>query len=85
MALDAQQVEALQNSVPTDWSKFDQTVSVDARTFGGAPGGLPPGMGPGHDDKLHVHFYMKPRIDIDFGEDDLIHSDRRPRHIVVSE
>src|SRR6187402_786996 len=66
MALDAQQVEALQNSQPpTDWSKFDQTVSVDARTFGGAPGGLPPGMGPGHDDKLHVHFYMKPRIDID--------------------
>lgn len=65
MALDAQQVEALQNSVPTDWSKFDQTVSVDARTFGGAPGGLPPGMGPGHDDKLHVHFYMKPRIDIE--------------------
>ena len=64
MALDAQQVEALQNSTPTDWSKFDQTVSVDARTFGGAPGGLPPGMGPGHDDKLHVHFYMKPRIDI---------------------
>jgi len=66
MALDAQQVEALQNSQPpTDWSKFDQTVSVDARQFGGAPGGLPPGMGPGHDDKLHVHFYMKPRIDIE--------------------
>jgi hypothetical protein len=65
MALDAQQVEALQNSQPpTDWSKFDQTVSVDARQFGGAPGGLPPGMGPGHDDKLHVHFYMKPRIDL---------------------
>ena len=65
MALDAQQVEALQNSIPTDWSKFDQTVGVDARTFGQAPGGLPPGMGLGHDDKLHVHFYMKPRIDID--------------------
>ena len=65
MALDAQQVEALQNSIPTDWSKFDQTVGVDARTFGQAPGGLPPGMGPGHDDKLHVHFYMKPRIDIE--------------------
>jgi hypothetical protein len=66
MALDAQQVEALQNSQPpTDWSKFDQTVSVDARQFGSAPGGLPPGMGPGHDDKLHVHFYMKPRIDIE--------------------
>jgi hypothetical protein len=64
MALDAQQVEALQNSTPTDWSKFDQTVGADARTFGQAPGGLPPGMGPGHDDKLHVHFYMKPRIDI---------------------
>lgn len=64
MALDAQQVEALQNSTPTDWSKFDQSVAVDARTFGQAPGGLPPGMGPGHDDKLHVHFYMKPRIDV---------------------
>lgn len=65
MALDSAQVEALQNSVPTDWSKFDQSVAVDARTFGQAPGGLPPGMGPPHDDKLHVHFYMKPRIDIE--------------------
>ena len=50
MTLDAQQVEALQNSTPTDWTKFDQTVGADARRFGQATGGLPPGMGPGHDD-----------------------------------
>jgi hypothetical protein len=64
MSLDAVQVEALQNSVPTDWTKFDQTVGADARRFGGMGlGGLPPGMGPGYDDKLHVRFFMKPRID----------------------
>lgn len=65
MALDAQQVEALQNAVPTDWSKFDETLSADARRVG-APGasGLPPGMGPGHDDKLHVRFFTRPRIDL---------------------
>jgi hypothetical protein len=62
MALSEEQEAAQQ--VPTDWSKFDQTVGADARAFGGATGGLPPGMGPGFDDKLHVHFYMKPRIDI---------------------
>lgn len=65
MALDAAQVETLQTAVPTDWSKFDETLSADARRVG-APGasGLPPGMGPGHDDKLHVRFFMRPRIDI---------------------
>jgi len=65
MPLDAQQVEALQNSVPTDWSKFDQTVGADARRFGQQTGGLPPGMGPGHDDNLHVRFFMRPRIDME--------------------
>ena len=64
MSLDAAQVEALQTAVPTDWTKFDQTVGADARKFGmQGPGGLPPGMGPGHDDNLHVRFYMRPRID----------------------
>jgi hypothetical protein len=64
MALDAQQVEALQNSTPTDWSKFDQAIGADAARFGmNMPGGLPPGMGPGWDDKLHVRFFMRPRID----------------------
>ena len=63
MTLDAQQVEALQNSSPTDWTKFDETASVDAHRFGQMTGGLPPGMGPGHDDNLHVRFFMKPRID----------------------
>lgn len=65
MPLDAQQVEALQNSIPTDWSKFDQSVGADAHRFGVSPGGLPPGMGPGHDDKLHVRFFMRPRIDLE--------------------
>lgn len=66
MALDAQQVEALQNSVPTDWSKFDQALGAEAHRFGmQGPGGLPPGMGPGYDDKLHVQFFMRPRIDLE--------------------
>ena len=66
MSLDAAQVEALQTAVPTDWTKFDQTLSADARRVGG-PGinGLPPGMGPGFDEKLHVRFFMRPRIDPD--------------------
>ena len=64
MVMDAQQVEALQNSTPTDWSKFDQAIGADAQRFGmNGPGGLPPGMGPGWDDKLHVRFFMRPRID----------------------
>jgi hypothetical protein len=54
--------EALEqsNATPTDWSKFDGTL-MPARA--GEPGGLPPGMGPGWDDKLHVRFFMRPRID----------------------
>ena len=63
MTLDAQQVEALQNSTPTDWSKFDRSVGADAHRFGHMTGGLPPGMGPGHDDTLLVRFFMRPRID----------------------
>jgi hypothetical protein len=63
MALDAQGVESLQNSVPTDWSKFDQALGSDAHRFGQPTGGLPPGMGPGWDEKLHVRFFMRPRID----------------------
>jgi hypothetical protein len=56
MALDAAQVEALQNSGgPTDWSKFDGGLLQRG------PGQLAwPGPG---DDKLHVRFFMKPRID----------------------
>ena len=55
MALDASQVEALQNSQPpTDWSKFDASL-MDR-----GPGQAGPGMG---DDKLHVRFFTKPRID----------------------
>jgi hypothetical protein len=61
MAID---VESMQNSVPTDWSKLDQSIGADARRFGNqGPGGLPPGMGPGFDDNLHVRFFMRPRID----------------------
>ena len=54
--------EALEqsNATPTDWSKFEGTL-MPARA--GEPGGLPPGMGPGWDDKLHVRFFMRPRID----------------------
>jgi hypothetical protein len=62
MALDAQQLEAQQ--IPTDWSKFDASSGIDAARFGQSIGGLPPGMGPGFDDKLHVKFFMRPRIDI---------------------
>ena len=65
MALDSAQVEALQNATPTDWSKFDGSVGAQAYIQGSAPGGLPPGMGPGHDDKLHVKFFTRPRIDIE--------------------
>jgi len=56
MALDAAQVEALQNSGgPTDWTKFDNGLLQRG------PGQMQwPGPG---DDKLHVKFFMKPRID----------------------
>jgi hypothetical protein len=63
MALDAQMLEAQQ--IPTDWSKFDASSGIDAARFGQSVGGLPPGMGPGFDDKLHVKFFMRPRIDLD--------------------
>lgn len=54
--LNAEQVEAMQAaSPPTDWSKFDQDVMV--RTSG------LPGQGAPYDDKLHVRFFMKARID----------------------
>ena len=54
--LNAEQVEAMQaSSPPTDWSKFDQDVMV--RTSG------LPGQGALYDDKLHVRFFMKARID----------------------
>jgi hypothetical protein len=56
--------EALETAaaIPTDWSKFEGPL-MPARA--GEPGGLPPGMGPGWDDKLHVRFFMRPRIDVD--------------------
>ena len=54
--LNAEQVDAMQAaSPPTDWSKFDQDVMV--RTSG------IPGQGAPYDDKLHVRFFMKARID----------------------
>lgn len=54
--------EALEQSsnTPTDWSKFDGSLMTPQP---GQPGGLPPGMGPGWDDRLHVRFFMRPRID----------------------
>jgi hypothetical protein len=57
MLNEAQVAEA---TVQTDWSKFDGSLMTPQP---GMPGGLPPGMGPGWDDKLHVRFFMRPRID----------------------
>jgi hypothetical protein len=54
MSLDAQQVEDLQNSEPTDWSKFDQTVNVADFNRGMWQG----------DEKLHVRFFTLARIDV---------------------
>tara|TARA_R110000868_G_scaffold197709_1_gene443954 strand:- start:3356 stop:4042 length:687 start_codon:yes stop_codon:yes gene_type:complete len=55
----AEQLGAAQQT-PTDWSKFEGTLMTP---LPGQPGGLPSGMGPGFDDKLHVRFFMRPRID----------------------
>lgn len=56
MALDTQQVEALQNQTPTDWGRFDRELqdrsSGDANRFK-------------DDDKLHVRFFMAPVIDVE--------------------
>lgn len=56
MNLNAQQVEAMQNSSPTDWSALDaqmgQRSSGDANRFS-------------QDGKLHVRFFMKPRLNPD--------------------
>lgn len=56
MALDAQQVETLQNSTPTNWAMFDQQLnersSWDAGRFA-------------MDDKLYVRFYNKPRLNVE--------------------
>jgi len=56
MALNAQQVENLQNSTPTDWNKFDQQLqnmsNWDSNRFA-------------MDKNLHVRFYMKPRLNPD--------------------
>ena len=56
--------EALETAaaVPTDWSKFEGTLMPAAP---GTPGGLPPGMGPEWDSKLHVRFFNRPRLDIE--------------------
>lgn len=57
MALSAEQVQDMQNAMPpTDWSKFNGGLMVP---------GINPGIngpGPG-DDRLHVRFFFKPRID----------------------
>lgn len=55
MALDAQQVEALQNSEPTDWSKFGQNINVTDFNRGMFTG----------DEKLHVRFFTLARIDVE--------------------
>jgi hypothetical protein len=52
--LNAAQVETLQNEVPTDWSKFDQTI---------APTDYGRGMFQG-DERLHVRFFTNARIDV---------------------
>lgn len=54
MALDSAQVEALQNEVPTDWSKFNQGLAVSDYNRGMFQG----------DEKLHVRFFALPRIDV---------------------
>jgi hypothetical protein len=54
MSLDAQGVEALQNSTPTDWSKFNGSI---------APTDYQKGPWQG-DDKLHVRFFKLARIDV---------------------
>lgn len=54
------EAQAAEELAPTDWSKFDGSLMTPKP---GMPGGLPPGMGPGWDDKLHVRFFMRPRID----------------------
>lgn len=65
MVMSAEEVRDLQEQQPpTDWSKFDQALSQGFGAIGG-PGGLPPGMGPGYDDKLHVHFFMRPQVDVE--------------------
>jgi hypothetical protein len=56
MALNAQQVESLQNASPTDWNKLDQQLADrsnwDTNRFA-------------MDKNLHVRFYMKPRLNPD--------------------
>ena len=54
MALDSAQVEDLQNSTPTDWSKFNQNLAPTDYTRGAFQG----------DEKLHVRFFTLPRIDV---------------------
>lgn len=56
MALDAAQVEQLQNSTPTNWATFDQQL------------GEQPDANAGRfamDGKLHVRFYSKPKYNPD--------------------
>jgi hypothetical protein len=57
MALDAQQVEVLQNSTATDWSRFDQAQG-DARNDGNASRYA-------FDTKLYVRFYTRPRLNVE--------------------
>jgi hypothetical protein len=56
MALNAQQVEELQNSTPTNWNQFDQQLreqsSWDHNRFA-------------KDGSLHIRFYMSPRLNPD--------------------
>jgi hypothetical protein len=56
MALDAQQVDELQNRTPTDWTKFDQNTP-DINEANGNRFAL--------DGKLHVKWYMRPRLNVE--------------------
>lgn len=56
MALDAAQVEQLQNSTPTNWATFDQQLDVSSDSNNARFA---------MDNKLHVRFFQKPKYNPD--------------------
>jgi len=56
MALDAAQVEEMQNSTPTNWATFDQQLDVQPDSNNSRFAA---------DNKLHVRFYTKPKYNPD--------------------